>query len=344
MRKSIFHEDWWLDALAPGRWREVTCHRGGRVAGALRFVERSEAGMKICEMPHITRILGPVVTPEAHKAEACSRSTHAIISELLDQIAGHNHVEMTLDTGFTDIAPFLHAGYAVKVHPTLLLDCSRRTEDLWAGLRDKVRNVIRRAREQLMVCEINDVDLFADFYRKNLVGEDSYFDLSLLTAVLATARARQQCKIVAAIDDKRMAHAMAVFIWDDEYVYYFLSSRTKDAAHAGAVSLLLWTGIELAHSRGLRFDFDGGMMKDSRYKFLISFGGKLANRFEVARSTSLYRVQHTMRRIPRAIFRRLSRLHGRPARMQVLLSVCWGHLIAFCWRASNSIQGSECLI
>src|SRR5207247_8322845 len=83
MRKSIFHEDWWLDALAPGRWREVTCLRGGRIAGSLRFVERSEAGMKICEMPQITRILGPVVTQETHKTEARSRSTHSIITELL---------------------------------------------------------------------------------------------------------------------------------------------------------------------------------------------------------------------------------------------------------------------
>src|SRR5262245_61924210 len=32
MRKSIFHEDWWLDALAPGRWREMTCYRGGQIA------------------------------------------------------------------------------------------------------------------------------------------------------------------------------------------------------------------------------------------------------------------------------------------------------------------------
>jgi hypothetical protein len=344
MRKSIFHEDWWLDALAPGRWREVTCLRGGRVAGRLRFVERSETGMKICEMPQITRILGPVVTPETNKREARSRSTHAIITELLHQVAGYKHVEMILDTGFTDLAPFLHAGYAIKVHPTLHLDCNQRAEDLWAGLRDKVRNSVRRARERLIVGDIDDVELFVDFYRKNLVGEDPYFDLSLLTSILATARERQQCRIVAAFDDKGEAHAMTVFIWDDEYVYYFLSSRKRDVAHAGAVSLLVWIGIELAHSRALRFDFDGGIMKDSRYKFLISFGGELASRFEVVRSTSLYRAQRTIRRIPRALFRKLSRLGGKSGRMEVFIGICWAHLIACCWRASNSIQMGECII
>ena len=235
---------------------------------------------------------------------------------MLDQIAEYDHVHMILDTGFTDLAPFLHAGYEVKVHPTLILDCNRRAEDLWSGLRDKVRNAVRRARDRMMVHRVDDVDLFVEFYENNLAGEVSYFDMSLLSTALATMRARQRCDIAAAIDDKGVTQAMAVFIWDDEYVYYFLSSRKRDAAHAGAVSLLLWFGIELAHSRGLWMDFDGGIMKHSRYKFLLSFGGKIANRFEVARSTSLYRIQHTARRIPRGIFRRISRLSVQRSRMK----------------------------
>ena len=53
-----------LDALAPGQWREVTCERGGRIAGSLRFVERRDGNALICEMPQITRFLGPVVAPQ----------------------------------------------------------------------------------------------------------------------------------------------------------------------------------------------------------------------------------------------------------------------------------------
>src|SRR5262249_53292068 len=89
------------------------------------------------------------------------------------------------------------------------------------------------------------------------------------------------------------------------YAYYFLSSRNRDHAHLGAVSLLLWTGIKLAHLRGLWLDFDGGLIKHSRYKFLVAFGGKAANRFEVMRSTSLYQIRRNICGIPRAIRRRL---------------------------------------
>ncbi len=162
IRKSIFHEEWWLDDLAPGRWREVACFRGGRTAGYLRFVERRESGVTICEMPPITRFLGPIVTNASSRTEARVRSAYSIIVELLKQIAEYDHVEMTLGTECSDLAPFLTSGYEVKVHPTFLLDCNRHLEELWAGLRDKTKNVIRRARECLIVRDIDDVNQFME--------------------------------------------------------------------------------------------------------------------------------------------------------------------------------------
>jgi hypothetical protein len=60
------------------------------------------------------------------------------------------------------------------------------------------------------------------------------------------------------MDDDGVTHAMVASIWDERCAYYFLSSRNRDQAHLGAVSLLLWTGIKLAHLRGLWLDFDGG--------------------------------------------------------------------------------------
>lgn len=258
-------------------------------------------------MPQITRFLGPIVAPQLGKTETRIRSTHSIITELLRQIDGHDHIEMTLDVGFGDLAPFLAAGYDVRVHPTFLLDCkSQPIEVLWAGLRDKTKNIIRRARERLTVLEIEDVSRFARFYVANLDGAESYFDLSLLTPAFAAASARKQCRILAAVDADGVVHAKVFFIWDDRYVHYFLSTRDRQVAHPGAVSLLLWSGIELAHALSRWFDFDGGIANDARYRFMVAFGGELANRFDVARSTANYKVQHTIRRIPRALMRRIS--------------------------------------
>lgn len=298
-----------MDSLAPGSWRAVTCRRGGRIAGYLPYVERRERGMSICEMPQITRFLGPVVTPPSGKTEARFRSTYAVIAELLEQLESYDHVEMTLNTEFDDLAPFLAARYDVKVHPTFLLDCRVPIDDLWAGLRDKTKNVIRRAREQLIVKEVDDPVLFADFYRKNLEGIEPNFDLSLLQPAFAASSARDRCRIVAAVDSIGDVHAQVFFIWDDKYVYYFLSTRDRGVAHLGAVSLLLWSGIEFANAQQLHFDFDGGIDDGARYKFKVAFGGRLANRFDVSRSSARYQLHQAVRKIPRVIARRIS-AHG----------------------------------
>jgi Acetyltransferase (GNAT) domain len=320
MRKTIFHEKWWLDAVAPGSWREVVCIRGGQVVGSLPFEELSHGGLKVCAMPQATHVLGPMLEIRPGKAESLARSTQSITDCLLQQVGKHHHVEMILGTECADITPFLHAGFEVKPEPTLLLDCRPPLTELWAGLRDKTRNVIRRAGEQLTIQCIKDVSQFTRFYEENLEDDASYFSLAASAAATAAACDHKQGKIIAATSADGVAHAMVVFLWDDHRVYYYHSSRKKNLAHVGAVSLLLWTGIELAHSRGLWFDFDAGLTKLSRYKFLIAFGGEIANRYEVTRSTRIYRVQHGIRRIRRAVTLRLPRV-----------SLLWLIVSSFCF-------------
>jgi hypothetical protein len=302
MRKTIFHEDWWLDAAAPGQWHELTCERGGRVAGYLRFVEYVASGMHACQMPQLSRVLGPVVFTQAGKTESRLRFTHSVVTELVGRLAHFENVEMTLDPGFGDLTPFLEAGCDVGVLQTFLLDCRKSSEALWGGMRDKVRNVIRRARERLMVKDIDDADLFVSFYRANLDGEKTYFNLNLVKALFEAAHVRGQGKIVAAIDQAGMVHAKVFFIWDEHTLYYFLSTRDRQIADSGAVSLLIWSGMELAREKGLSFDFDG-ITSDARFDFMAGFGGEIATRFNVSRTTKLYEAQKGLRNVARAILK-----------------------------------------
>ena len=302
MRKTIFHEEWWLDAVAPGRWRETSASRGGRVVGYMRYVERMMGKLTICEMPQITRVLGPVINPEGDKTESRLRFGHSVLQELLETIAAHDHVEMTLEPSFDNLSAFLSAGFDVRIMPTLLLDCRRSVDDLWAGLRDKTRNLARRASERLTVQEVTDADAFVAFYLANLRGEPSYFDLCLPPRIYEAAVARGQAKILSATDETDTVHAAVFFIWDDQKAYYYLSTRDSDIADIGAVTLLMWEGIKIAQRLGLEFDFDG-VTSDARYKFMSAFGGEPATRFMVSRSTASFDTQKNLRGFAKSILK-----------------------------------------
>ena len=152
-----------------------------------------------------------------------------------------------------------------------------------------------------MVRDIDDVNLFASFYKDNLEGAESYFDLSLLAPAFAAANARRQCKILAADRFTAVSCMPRSFSSGTTNTSTIFCPRATEAsAHLGAVSLLLWTGIELANSHGLRFDFDGGITDEHEVQIHGRVRGRIGQSFRRARSTARYQVQRTIRRIPRA--------------------------------------------
>lgn len=298
MRKTIFHEDWWLDTVAPGRWAQVETERG-----YLRYAHRSKMMFRESRMPPLTRTLGPVINVEGKKIESRQRAIFSAVSELLEKLPEFDHITMRLDPSFTDVLPFQAHGYQASVQHTFLADCAQPEQAIWSEMRDKTRNIVRRAQDCLSIADNEDVESFARFYAANL-EEKSYVDMRLVSAVYEAARAHNQARILAATDAKGEIHAQTMFVWDDHSYYYYLSSRHEKIAHAGAVSALVWAGMQHAHQLGLTFDFDG-VTSQSRYQFMVGFGGKPATRFVVQKGALLFDAQRTARQFT-------DRLRGRP--------------------------------
>ena len=58
---SVFQQPWWLDAVAPGHWAEVTCERDGRTVARLPFVIRGRPQLRMLTQSTMTQTLGPWV-------------------------------------------------------------------------------------------------------------------------------------------------------------------------------------------------------------------------------------------------------------------------------------------
>ena len=70
---AIFQQPWWLDAVAPGQWAEVTCEHDGRIVARLPYVVRGRRGLRILTQSSLTHTLGPWVEPRAPQAVARPR-------------------------------------------------------------------------------------------------------------------------------------------------------------------------------------------------------------------------------------------------------------------------------
>src|SRR5438445_8943831 len=64
---SIFQQPWWLDAVAPGAWDEVTIEKGGQLVARLPYVVKKHLGFTLISMPPLTQTLGPWLLPYDRK-------------------------------------------------------------------------------------------------------------------------------------------------------------------------------------------------------------------------------------------------------------------------------------
>lgn len=292
MYRTIFHEDWWLDTVSGGNWGKVAAEKGGHIFGWLPFGTFKEQGMTACGTPPLTRVLYPVLSVDGKKSESLNRKSLAIMSEIIEQLPTAHYTHFVLGPCCPDALAWQMHGFRTRILHTFVIDTRRPQCDPWREMRDKTRNLIRRARERLTVTPLAPV-AFRDFYAAHLEGE-SYFDLNLIEKVHQTVDSRGQGRILAAFDEQGTMHAAVFFIWDQTDYYYFLSMRNRESAELGAVSLLVWQGIQDAQERGLRFDFDG-VTNQQRLQFMLGFGGTIARRTIVEKGSLLFDARRHLR-------------------------------------------------
>ncbi|MGP3695941.1 GNAT family N-acetyltransferase [Rhodobacter sp. NSM] len=286
---TIFHEPWWLDAASPYGWAETVVRSENRVVGRLPYMlVRKPFGQVSCEMPTFAHFLGPAV--DAGKGAPANRALkHAQITrELHEQLPRAGNVYMRMHRDVTDVLVFAEAGMHMLANFTYEI-APGPEQAIWSGMRDKTRNIIRRAQEKHTVSETLSPAAFASFYRHNvdLAGHESYYETDDITRVCLAALDRGRGRILSATAADGSIAGAIFTVWDATSCYYLLASRSK-GIDQGATSLLVWEAIRHAAGKGLIFDFDGLYTRGNRV-FFTGFGGEVRPRYVVCSSTRTYR-------------------------------------------------------
>ena len=286
---TVFHEGWWLQAASGGAYREASVSSGGRLIGRLPYVLTTKStGHRAVTMPDLTPELGPALLVDA----AGEIDTHALkrfntTRDLIAQLPRASHSYFELHRSTVDTMAFDAAGFATTVRYTV--EIPAKAEDvLWSQMRDKTRNVIRRAQERLSVVALDDAGQFLDFYDANIQDRRlvNYHRREVCLDVLRQSLAWQAGRILVAVDPSG-GHQAAIFtVWDQGSEYYMMTTRSLASVN-GAVSLLIWEAIKHAAATGRRFDLMG--IRDSMMlNFFTGFGGAIKPRFIVSRSSAAF--------------------------------------------------------
>jgi hypothetical protein len=291
---TIFHEPWWLDIACDGDYREAIVVIDGKTVGRLPYRRRSQfPGLNTLGMPNLVHVLGPgFAVPSAH-SELRPLKQLQITRELIEQLPRAIHTSFRLHAGISDTLAFGEAGFETKVDFTVEIPPAP-AETIWRQMRDKTRNVIRRARETHIVDETMDAERFLSFYENNLGqrGMRNVYQSRLALPLIAGAIERGVGRILRARDHQGAEKGAVFIVWDHRAAYYFMSTRTTDAMN-GVINLLIWNAIQDAMSKNLIFDMDQLHVKRHslpNHLLLTGFGGVVKPRFTVSRTAPAARI------------------------------------------------------
>lgn len=286
---TIFHEGWWLDAATGGDFTVAEVIAGGRTVGRLPFQVTSHLGLKIVRIPRLTYFLGPGIDEGEGNLNNRFLKRLDITRELIRKLPEAPWQYVKCHRGVTDVIAFQEQGFRTYVQFTHEIGIEQ-VETLWQQMRNKTRNVIRRAEEQLLVKDLTDPAEFVQIYARNLASRklESEINLELCKGVIAASLERGRGRMVAACDKNNQIVAATFCVWDCTSSYYLLSTRSNDSGN-GAISLLIWEAIKHAAHSGRIFDF-AGLGSQGSVLLYSGFGGSIQPRYVPLRTHRLARI------------------------------------------------------
>jgi hypothetical protein len=305
---TIFHEPWWMEIACDGAYREATVSKDGIMIGRLPYLHTSNfPGITSLRMPQLAHVLGPALAPEpdgrnlprSPKQLSITREL-SITRDLISQLPEAAHISFRLHGGMTNTLAFAEAGFTTTVDFTVEV-APDDPDVLWHQMRDKTRNVIRRAQERLTVFEQLDPEAFLGFYEDNLRNKklDNAYNRASCSAVLKECIRRGVGRILTATDPQGNLQAAIFTVWDHRTEYYLMSTRTPDSMN-GATNLLMWTAIQHAARKQLTFDMDMIHVKNNHLPNLLlltGFGGTMKPRYLVRRTAPVIQLAQDIKRI-----------------------------------------------
>ncbi len=287
---TVFHSEWWLNIVSGGGWDEARVESGGRAVARFPYViNRMRAGFAVCGMPPMTHFLGPAI--DEGRGAPCNRALRRaqITRDLLERMPRTSGFYQKLSREVTDTLLFQERGFATSVQFTYEVAPLAPAEQ-WRMMRDKTRNVIRRAEEIYTVGQCFDPAEFTAAYDRHLALRNlrNYYDVKMLEQLCATALAKGQGQVLVVRAPSGDLLAGIFCVSDAVSTYYFLTTRDPGAGN-GAVALLLWQAMQDSAAQGLIFDFDGIGVNGSRL-FFTGFGGLVQPRYIVSRHSTAHRI------------------------------------------------------
>jgi hypothetical protein len=304
MSYCIFQEPWWLDAVAPGAWRDITVTSGGVVRARWPIYRERRGLFDVVTLPPLTHRLGPWLDlGDATKSSRRYEVEKDLTVALLEQLPAYDILQINCHSGITNVLPFVWAGFEESARYTYVIDLTQTEAQLWDGLRENIRRESRKARKQLTIETTNDLSQCLRLIGKSYArqGQPNPFDSPAMHRLNAACAQRGQREMLVARDEHGAIHAALYLVWDAKTTYYLAGGADPELRTSGAHSLLIWEALMHSKARSTEFDMTGSMVEGIE-RFFRAFGGQQRIYFSLNKMSRRARIAWHGKKMVQAIF------------------------------------------
>ena len=267
---NIFCRSWWLEVVAPQRFRILTLHKGDKIVAGMPMVYAQKWGFRAIYMPPLTQTLGVLLAPPTSDRyeKRLSREMN-ILGSLVEAIPKCNLFSVNFHPSFTNWLPFYWAGYKQTTRYTYAITDLSDLDRVFSEFAHSKRKNIKKA---CGLVEVREDLSAAEFYSNHVMtlrkqGASISYSYDLFERIYNAAHENHAGKTWYAIDSERNIHAAIFVVFDRKSAYYLISSIDPDYRNSGAASLLVREAIAYVSQYTNRFDFEGSMIKGVEHSF-----------------------------------------------------------------------------
>jgi hypothetical protein len=293
---SLFEESYWLDCVCPGNWSYITVEQNSDIVGRMPIYMKNKFSFKSVSLPKFTPWLGPWISKEVGGEKNYLNRQHEVLRDIIRQVPFADRTLISCAPEYKNLMAFHWAGYKLGLAYTYRINDLSDPDRIWHNMRDKTRNVCRKASKLLVVNEdrsIHDVIplLIRTLARKGIDYTDHCKTLLRIDDLM---RKRNQRKIYAAEDKDGKVYAFCYIVHDSRHSFYIAGGAEPSLRESGGQTLVLWHAIANAREISKIFDFEGSMVAPIEH-FFNGFGADQTPRFYAEKQTFSYALINSIR-------------------------------------------------
>lgn len=287
----VFSMDWWLDAVCGAdHWDVYLIGKGMDIKAALPYSITEQNGKRAIGRITLTQNNGIWIKyPKDQGIISRQSYEEKIINEMCDFIEslGLTRYDQQYHYYFTNYLPFFWRYYKEVTKYTYVIEDTSDMETVRSRYSSKLKNVIRKAEKNLQIEEITDLKQFYCVNRMSFERQqiDIPYSYSFFETLYNACYNHSCTKLLSVVDETGTLQSVAMIVWDKMSAYYLLNGTDPRYKDNQGNALLIDASIGIAHELGLKFDFEGSVIKNVNHAFR-EFGGIPKPYFRISKEFS----------------------------------------------------------